>query len=166
MSNRSLTHFYPRRLSHRLFDNINSEIARLFDEYDSEKFTQFENTSDGVFLPTKLDYSESDDSVEVIVEIPGVKEKDVDVELNGRILTISAKRETHSEDEKKNYRIVERRSGSFRRELALDFDPDPAKVKANTDAGVLTVTLEKPEESKSSKQKIKVESKTDLLESS
>jgi len=144
-----------------LFDRLNNEIARVFNDFDTTPHALQNDSVNESMLTAKMDYSETDDTVEVKVDIPGFKEEDIDVELNGRMLSISGKRETKTDDKKKDYRIIERESGSFTRRLNLDFDADPDKINAQVDAGILTLTIEKPEEKKSKKQKITVKPKSD-----
>jgi len=142
-----------------LFDRLNNEIARVFSDFDTTPQALQSGSDNALMLTAKMDYSETDDAVEVKVDIPGFKEEDIDVELNGRVLSIGGKRETKVDDKKKDYRIIERESGSFLRRLNLDFDADPDKVNAHVDAGILTLIIEKPEEKKTKKQKITVKPK-------
>jgi len=150
----------PERSTQGLFDSLNKEMARVFNEFDRGGFPRLAGSdAEGNFMTAKLDYSETDDAVEVSVEVPGFKEEDIDVELNGRVLSMSGKRETRSEEDKKDYHITERESGSFLRKINLDFDANPEKIDAHVDAGVLMVKVEKPEEKKVKKQKITVQAK-------
>jgi len=160
MNNRNLfPSLFTEQTSHNLFNRLNNEMARFFDDFDSNSMSLSNGSKSESLFTAKMDCSETDDAVELKVEVPGVSEKDIDVELNGRQLTISGKRESSTEDKKKNYRFTERETGSFLRRLNLDFDADPGKVKATVDAGILTVSIEKPEESKARKQKITVNPK-------
>ncbi len=158
----SIRNLFPTLLSdqstHNLFSRLNNEMTRILDDFESGNAMD-KRPGNLSFLTTKMDCSETDNIVEITVEIPGVKEEDINVELNGRLLSISGKREARKDEKQKEYQIIERESGSFIRRLDLDFDADPDKVSASVDAGVLTVTIEKPEHTKSKKQKISVKSK-------
>jgi len=149
----------PEQSTRSLFSQLNNEMTRIFDEFETGNHSLEKRSGSESFLSAKMDCSETDELVEVKIEIPGVKEEDIDVELNGRLLTISGKREARSDEKQKDYRIIERESGSFVRRLNLDFDADPKKVNAQIEAGVLTVAIEKPEETKSKKQKIEIKPK-------
>jgi HSP20 family molecular chaperone IbpA len=60
------------------------------------------------------------------------------------------------QDKDKNWHVVERSYGSFSRAIPLPFDPDPAKVEAKFDNGVLRIHLPKPLEVASKQQKIEI----------
>jgi len=94
----------------------------------------------------------------VTAELPGVEEKDLDVTLaNGMVTVRGEKRTEHDEQNKdKNWHVVERSYGSFSRTVPLPFDPDPAKVEAKFDNGVLRIHLPKPPEVAQKQQKIEI----------
>jgi HSP20 family protein len=94
----------------------------------------------------------------VTAELPGVDEKDVDVTLEQDVLTIRGEKKTARDEQNKdkNWHVVERSYGSFSRAIPLPFDPDPAKVEAKFDKGVLHIHLPKPAEVAKKQQKIEV----------
>ena len=60
-------------------------------------------------------------------------------------------------DEKdKDWHVVERSVGSFRRAFTLPFDPDPDKVEAKFEKGVLTVTVPKPADAGNAQRRIAI----------
>jgi HSP20 family protein len=81
-------------------------------------------------------------------DLPGLSEKDVNIELEDNVLTISGQRKAEHEDRKEGYYRVERSSGSFSRSLTLPEGVDPEKVTARFDKGVLEVRIPKPEQRK------------------
>jgi HSP20 family protein len=88
---------------------------------------------------------ETDNTIEVEVELPGVDQKDVEVGLNEDVLTIKGqKRVQHEEDKKDYYYCQERTFGKFARSFTLPFEPDPKTVKSYFVNGILTITLPKP----------------------
>jgi len=87
--------------------------------------------------------------VKVTAELPGLEEKDIQVELANGVLAISGEKKTESED--KDRRFSERYYGRFERRIPVD-DVEPDKVKASFKNGVLTVTLPK---SPSAQEKVK-----------
>ena len=93
-------------------------------------------------------------------ELPGVDEKDLDVTLANGVLTIRGEKRTERDeqdkDKNKNWHVVERSFGSFSRAIPLPFDPDPAKVEAKFDRGVLRIRLPKPAEVAKKQQKIEI----------
>jgi len=70
---------------------------------------------------------------------------------------IEASRNEQSKEEKKDYHVVERSSGHYRRVIPLGFDFDADTVKASSKDGLLTVTVTKPEAVLKSMKKIAVE---------
>jgi len=90
-----------------------------------------------------LDVVERDDAITVNLEVPGIDPQDLEIELTGRILTISAeKRDAHEEsDGRRTY--SERRFGSLKRSLKLPCDVDSEGVAAEHRHGVVTITLPK-----------------------
>ena len=131
------------------FKDLQTEIARVFDQFNDFRpvSRDLDATDAGEYLRApNIDITETDKALEITAEIPGVNEEDVDIQLNGDLLTITGKRNEEKKDEGKDYRIVERYSGSFKRTIRLPFDPDTDKVDAELNAGVLTLAIEKPVE--------------------
>jgi len=85
-----------------------------------------------------------------------VPEKDVQIELQDNVLTISGERKSeHAERKNGQYRI-ERASGRFARSLTLPEGVEPESVRAHFDKGVLEVRIPKPAERKPHRVQIQV----------
>jgi len=97
--------------------------------------------------PLHLEVSETDDALTVQAEVPGFSEKDIQVSIEPRRLTISGKRETIEERKKGKTTYSERCSDQIFRAMDLPVEVDTASsaVKAQYDRGVLTITLPKVE---------------------
>ena len=102
-----------------------------------------------------LDLAETDGAVEVRMDIPGMEAKDIDIQVNGNLLTISGERKEEREEKGKTYHRVERRVGSFSRTVTLPSPVKEAAVDAQYRNGTLTVKLPKTEEAKSKKITVK-----------
>lgn len=89
-----------------------------------------------------------EDGVIVTAEIPGVPLDQLDVVVHQNTLTIKGRREPEAKEPEVNFHRRERAYGSFARTVALPFNVDPEKVKANAEHGVLTVELPRPEADK------------------
>ncbi len=98
-----------------------------------------------------LDVVEKEDKFLVKVELPGVKEEDVDVSVAGDMLTISGEKQAESEVKKKGYSYSESSYGSFSRSITMPSTVDASKIEASYDKGVLEITLPKTAEVKSKK---------------
>ena len=107
-------------------------------------------------INVRFDVSESDDSVEITAELPGIDESDVDVTLNDGVMTIKGEKKAESEKKEKDYHLSERHYGSFLRSFRLPETVDAEKVKATFDKGVLAITLPKRAEAKRQQKKIAI----------
>ncbi|HXF87788.1 MAG TPA: Hsp20/alpha crystallin family protein, partial [Xanthobacteraceae bacterium] len=96
-----------------------------------------------------IEVSETDKEVKVTAELPGLDEKDVQVELSNGVLVIKGEKRTDTED--KDRLFSERFYGRFERRIPID-EVDEDKVAASFKNGVLTVTLPK---SMQAQQKVK-----------
>lgn len=97
---------------------------------------------------------EQDDAYLVRVELPGVKQGDIDVELAGPWLTVRAERQ---ETQRKGLlRRSTRRTGEFFFETLLPGEVDQAGIEATLEEGVLAVRLPKPESERRQTRKITI----------
>jgi len=96
--------------------------------------------TDGVLKPI-LDLGASESEYTVTVEIPGVDEKNLKIEVEKNIMIIRGEKKQEKEEKKKSYYRLERFYGSFQRTLSLPEDADQDGIKATFKQGVLTVTL-------------------------
>jgi len=92
-------------------------------------------------LKPSVDIAATEKEYTVTAELPGVDEKDIQVELNGDTLFIRGKKENKKEEKKNDYYCVERSYGSFQRQLSLPEDADAEAIKAAYKQGVLTLTV-------------------------
>ena len=132
----------PWRESAKSLEAFRREMDRLFD-----KFFEMMPFSEQEFIPS-VDISETDTEIIVQAEIPGIDPKDLDISLNGRLLTIKGEKKSEHEEKKENYHKIERKYGSFSRTLELPADVDPDKVEAKYKDGVLKIALSKTESGK------------------
>jgi HSP20 family protein len=102
-----------------------------------------------------LDLSETEAAIEVRMDIPGMEAKDLDIQVNGNLLTISGERKEEKEEKGKTFHRVERRSGSFSRTVTLPAPVREDAVDAQYKNGILTVKLPKTEEAKAKKINVK-----------
>jgi HSP20 family protein len=87
-----------------------------------------------------IEVNESDKEVKVIAEVPGLEEKDVEVELADGTLAIRGEKKTETEDKERLF--SERYYGRFERRIPVE-DVEQDKAAASFKNGVLTVTLPK-----------------------
>lgn len=138
---------------------LHREIDRMFDE----AFRSFGFNMPSLFGPTPgfnslfrpvVDISENDKSYTIKVEVPGVEEKDIQVQLEDDTLIIRGEKKHEQESEEENYHRVERSYGAFQRVLTLPDNANPESIKARFKNGVLTLTVEKHAESRLKKGRV------------
>lgn len=118
-----------------------------FTELDSVHRSFFSNAPNRRLASsvTPVDVYEDEKSVVLSAELPGVKAKDVHVEVHEGVLTLRAERKMEQEDKRDGYHRVERSYGKIERSFRMPETVDPEKVDADLSDGVLKVTLTKRE---------------------
>jgi len=136
------------------FGSLHREIDRLFDEFARGLGIPGTNLTN---LMPKMDVAESDKTIDVTVELPGLERKDVEISLEDNMLVIRGEKKTEQEqkDESKNYRVAERSYGAFYRMIELPRGVDPSRVQATMSNGVLKITVPKPAQSGAKKIEVK-----------
>lgn len=134
------------------FLTLHREMNRLFDDvfrgFDISPFGSDRSFDRPMSWPN-IEVNETDKQVSIIAELPGLEEKDVEVELSDGTLAIRGEKKTETED--KDRLFSERYYGRFERRIPVD-DVEQDKVSASFKNGVLTVTLPK---SPASQKKVK-----------
>ncbi len=103
--------------------------------------------------------AETDDAVEITADIPGVDADNLDVSLNGEMLTIKGEKSDERTKDDKNYHMSERSYGSFYRQIPLGFTPTDDAIDGHFADGVLKVTIPKPADVKAANRKIAIKAK-------
>ncbi|MEQ8211498.1 MAG: Hsp20/alpha crystallin family protein [Lacipirellulaceae bacterium] len=130
-----------------LIDDLEQAASRLWGEI-----------GEGWFAPhvtANMDIAETESTLEVKVDLPGMKASEIDISLSDNILTISGEREEQKEEKGKSFHRVERSSGRFSRTTSLPCSVEEGEAVAEFHDGVLCVTLPKAEEAKSRKIEVK-----------
>jgi HSP20 family protein len=128
------------------FLTLHREMNRIFDDV----FRGFgplgrvgNPLMEGQFAWPRVELSETDKAVTVSAELPGLSEKDVQVEIANGVLSIRGEKKAERSDEAKF--VSERYYGSFERQISLE-GVEEDKAQADFKNGVLTVTLPKSEQ--------------------
>lgn len=157
MSQNKLPDFFSDdRITSPFFRNFQREMTEFLDRFRDHPSGSISELMSGASAMPALDIAETEDSLEITAEIPGVKEEDLDVSITEDVLILKGEKSIDREETKKDYRLVERRYGSFRRRIPLGFVPEPGAVEAEFDDGVLKLKIAKPKATKASVQKIKI----------
>lgn len=136
---------------------LQHDINRVFDDFWSRFEWPF-GAPDGApsaAVPS-VDMSETDNAIEVAVELPGMDEKDIDIRLTDDVLTIRGEKKVEREENRKGYYLSERSFGSFYRSIPLPPGVDTGKAEARFRKGVLTVSLPKTPEAQEKVRKIEI----------
>jgi HSP20 family protein len=136
---------------------VRNDFDRLFDRFFATPLwplTTPRMTNEGLWEPS-LDFSENPKEYVVRLEVPGVTRDDLDVNLDGNLLTLSGKRELRKQEKGEDFLWEEREEGRFMRTLRLPTAVEQGKIDANYSEGVLTVKLPKAEPAAKSKIAIK-----------
>jgi HSP20 family protein len=150
----------------RELQTFQQEVNRLFGTFfDSQAGAPAQAGLVRRWTPA-VDLVEDDEHYVLTADLPGVAEQDVNVEVEGRILTVSGERRSEHEERKDGYRRVERASGRFVRALRLPQGVDAEGIEARFDNGVLEVSIPKPEQRKPRKVAIAVGKGEPALEGS
>jgi HSP20 family protein len=138
---------------------LHREMNRLFDDvfrgFDLAPFG-FDRGFDRMIGWPNIEVSDTDKEVKVTAELPGLEEKDVELELANGILAIKGEKRTEMED--KDRLFSERYYGRFERRIPVD-DIEEDKVSASFKNGVLTVTLPKSAKAQQNVKRIPVNGK-------
>lgn len=123
-------------------DRLRQEFERLIDNV----WTQGERAADAIGLKTRLwspivDIVETSDSLQVLVDLPGLDPSEIQLVLTGNMLTIKGERKPHVIAAADVMHRRERNAGPFQRAIPLPIAVDPDQVSASSKNGVLTVTL-------------------------
>jgi HSP20 family protein len=129
-------------------------LARLRDEIDTlfERLlnprSESSDAEHGLDLLGNLEVDERDNEIVVHADTPGFEPNEIDVELNGRLLTIKAEKKQEKKRKKSNGAVEERMYRSFVQSVALPEGVERDKIEAKYHNGVLEVHLPKSEDAK------------------
>ena len=96
----------------------------------------------------RIDLQDSEGELRLHADLPGVQPSDLDIRIEGDVLTIRGERKSESERNEQNFHVMERSHGRFQRSIQLPFAPNPDEVQATVREGVLELRIPKraPEE--------------------
>lgn len=115
-----------------LFDRFMRSPLSLFDELDQGSWR------------TDVDIEQTDDAFLVSIDMPGVKNEDIKIDISGNVLSVSGERKTRRKGDDQHYESY----GRFQRSFTLPSTIDPQRVEANLEDGVLQIALPIAEQSK------------------
>jgi HSP20 family protein len=140
----------PTRVSRGQQQEPYESFQREFDTALNRFFGGRESDGGSYLAPYGVDVREDGDHIFVEAELPGFRKDDVDITLENQTLTITAERKSEQQNGggKAGYLLRERRYTRFQRSFTLPPTVDEQSVNAKLTDGVLTITLNKREETK------------------
>jgi HSP20 family protein len=141
------------------FFAFREDMDRLFEGLwqGSEVVPAFAAETARAWTP-RIAVSETESEIRVDAELPGLSEKDFEVELEGELLTLRGEKRAEREAKSAEFRHVERAYGRLERTIELPCPVEVDKVSASYRQGVLRVTLPKVEAARRGVRQIEVRS--------
>lgn len=143
----------PARDNYDPFLTLQREMNRLFDDVFRGFGTGLSPLMEGRFGWPKVELSETDKTLTVSAELPGLTEKDVQVEIANGVLTVRGEKKAERSGEGRFF--TERYYGAFERQIPLE-GVEEDKAEASFKNGVLTVSLPKSEKAREGVKRIAI----------
>ena len=123
---------------------LQREIDRVFEDvFSSGSGSNAGGRSGSMMNAPRIDLQDSEGELRLHADLPGVQASDLDVRVDGDVLTIRGERKAESERNEQNFHVMERSHGRFQRSIQLPFAPDPDQVQASVREGVLELRIPK-----------------------
>ena len=134
------------------------EVDRLFEDvwrnFDVPILGRGERAT--TMISPRVELKEKENEILVLVELPGLKEQDVEITLTDNVLSIRGEKKLEKTEKEEGYTYSERSYGSFERRIPIEAEILSDKVSARFADGVLTVTLPKSAEAKPQVRRIPI----------
>jgi HSP20 family protein len=130
-------------------ESMRREMDRIWDRFSRES-----STSERDWNPS-LDLMETEASLVAEVEVPGINPDDIDISVTSDMLTVTGEKKQQTDEQEKNYHVLERAYGRFSRSIPLPTAVNPDRVEARYKDGILRITMGKSEGAKSKRIEVK-----------
>jgi HSP20 family protein len=156
----TMTRFVPFRSPLDGVAVLQNRLNSIFNDFaNSTGEPQNESLSAGSFIPP-VDIYEDANRLLLKLEVPGIPQEDLQINLENQTLTVRGERKFVSDEKEENFHRIERRYGSFTRSFTLPATIETESVQANYENGVLSIALSKKEAAKPKQVKIEIGSGT------
>ncbi len=129
-----------------------ADLNRIQRELEKNFFGARNRPAD--FAPP-VDVHEDENNLVLRAELPGVKREDIEIQVDGNVVTLKGERKLEKEQEGRRYHRIERSYGTFVRQFQVPTGVDTSSIDASLTDGVLTVRLPKKAEQKARKIEVK-----------
>lgn len=131
---------------------LREKMNRLFEEAYSARGEE-RNLVSSSWTPS-VDIYETENQLVLSVEVPGIKDEDIEIKIEDSTLSLRGERKFEKETKEENYHRIERAYGSFYRSFSLPPYIDQDKIEAEHENGVLKITMPKKHEAKPRQVKV------------
>ena len=129
-------------------ETLREQLDKVFDQRAATR-----DNSEAAWMPA-VEFVDAGDNFVLKAQLPGIKPKDIDVQVTPEAISISGERRYENTDEKSGYVRSEFRYGKFHRVLTLPAHIQNDSVQAECFDGILTLTLPKVTEARNKVVKI------------
>ncbi len=130
----------------REMGTVQDRMNRLFEE--SNRAVRGEDPAPTTVWSPAVDIHETENEIVVKAEVPGIEKNEIELTLENNILRLRGERRFEKDTREENYHRIERSYGSFSRSFQIPTVVDEAKIAADHNDGVLTITLPKTHKAK------------------
>ncbi len=150
----TMTRFVPFRAAVSDVAVLQNRLNSIFNDFARPELQQ-ESLAAGSFVPA-CDVYEDEQRLLLKMEVPGMNQADLDIQLENQTLTVKGQRGLEAGEKEENFHRIERRFGSFVRSFTLPQAVDTGSVVAKYENGVLAISLSKKEAAKPKQVKIEL----------
>ena len=143
----SITRYNPWSL----FDQLQREMNMPMSKFDTDENGSIATAN---WAPA-VDIKEDEKAFTLLADIPGVDPDDIEVTMDKGVLTIKGERQSEKKTEEENYKRVERQYGMFYRRFTLPDSANADGIEAQSEHGVLKITIPKQEVAQSRRISVK-----------
>lgn len=152
----TMTRFVPFRSPLEGVAVLQNRLNSIFNDFTSQGGErQNELLSAGNFI-SPVDIYEDAHQLVIRLEVPGIPQEDLQINLENQTLTIKGERKLAKDVKEENFHRIERRYGSFVRAFTLPDTIEAESTQANFENGVLSLTLQKREAAKPKQVKVNI----------
>jgi len=134
---------------------LQNRLSTMLQEFAGQTAEPEIGTATSSFIPA-VDIYEDAQKLAIKLEVPGIREEDLDIRLENQTLTVRGERKFEKEEKQENFHRIERRFGSFVRSFTLPNTVDTEKVQASYDSGVLSIEVTKRAEAQPKQIKVAI----------
>lgn len=133
---------------------LHNRLSALLQDFSVP--TAEDNGPSAASFTPPVDIYEDAQKLVLKLEVPGVREEDLDIRLENQTLTVRGERKFEKEEKQENFHRIERRFGTFVRSFTLPTTVDTEKVQASFDAGVLSIEVTRRAEAQPKQIKVSI----------